>query len=92
MLEAGKSLKLRGRFCNSDSKKQPEGAHQAHRLMQAPFNLQTEERGRKKTKKTTDTPVVCESEEKAAFKARKMPTYKFFEVAKASEGGAIKEP
>lgn len=54
--------------------------------MLAPFNLQTEERGRKKTK--TDVVDDKSEEKEATFKARKMPTYKFFEVAKAPNSGA----
>ena len=59
--------------------------------MLAPFNLQTEERGRKKTVKQQPSDIE-EVEEKTGFKARKMPTYKFFEVAKASDSLVSKEP
>ena len=60
----------------------------------------TEERGRLKSKqafeKTMDEKAAADAsanERSTSFKARKMPTYKFFEVAKASENTAnAKQP
>ena len=52
--------------------------------------MMTEERGRKKTKPEAVEEKV--EDKSASFRARKMPSYKFFEVAKASDDGAPKEP
>ena len=82
----------RGRSCNSDSKKNAQQVSQAHRIQLAPFNLSTETRGRQKTKKQLDDQANEEAQRtSASFRARKMPTYKFFEAVKASDQGAPKE-
>lgn len=77
------------RSCNSDSKRQQSRDAQASRFQLAPFNLQTESRGNNKQK---ETPKESEITKQSTFRARKMPSYKFFEVAKASTNGASKQP
>ena len=74
-------LKGRNRSAQSDSKKNGQAQSQAQRLQLAPFKLSTDERGRERslTRKST-----AQEDKSKAFKAKPMPTYRFFEAAKTS--------
>ena len=63
----------RNKSANSDTSSKKD--MRQHRIMLAPFNLKTDQRGQEKQKDQSNHQLA-----EATFKAKAMPNYKFFEV------------
>ena len=63
----------RNKSANSDTSSKKD--LRQHRVMQVPFNLKTDQRGEQKQKDAKSSQKI-----ETNFKAKAMPSYKFFEI------------